>query len=317
MSLTEKSDRWNTKARHRALSGLLREPIVHFIAIGGLLLGVYSLVDRAPADPSSNEIVLTVDGLAQMLMIFESQWKRQPTQDEFDAMIEDRVREEILYREALARGLDQDDIIVRRRMAQKMQFLAEDVAGQKEPTNEELRVWFAGHTDLFKVPARFSFRHLYFSPSKRGVAAKSDAEEALEELAGLPQTAALAGSLADPFMFQDYYGDRASQAIAGEFGPEFAQAVARVEPGSWQGPIKSGYGWHLVFVDNIVEDRVPAFEEVEQEVKTAWLGTQKADAWRNAYQEMRAKYSVQLPVPGEEDDAVPSGAAKKATGAPP
>jgi peptidyl-prolyl cis-trans isomerase C len=242
-------------------------------------------------------------------MIFESQWKRQPTQYEFNAMIEDRIREEVLYREALALGLDQDDTIVKRRMAQKMQFLAEDVATQQEPTSDELRVWFAGHTDLFMVPARISFRHLYFSSDKRGSSARDDAAKALEGLTTTPQNAAFTGALGDPFMFQDYYAARAPQAIAGEFGSGFAQAVAKLEPGSWQGPIESGYGWHLVFVHSATTGRIPAFEEVETEVKTAWLGTQKAEAWRKAYEEMRANYTVLLPVPADEAIATATGGA--------
>ncbi len=303
--MTEKLEGREVSASRRVLSGIVGEPLVHFLAIGAVLLGAYSLLDRAPEaeDASPKEIVLTVDGMAQLLMIFESQWKRQPTQDEFNAMIEDRIRQDVLYREALALGLDKDDTIVKRRMAQKMQFLAEDVAAQQEPTSDELRAWFAGHTDLFTVPARVSFRHLYFSPDKRGGGARDDAEKALAGLEGAPQNAAFAGSAGDHFMFQDYYGDRAPQAIAGEFGPEFADAVASLAPGSWQGPIKSGYGWHLVFVDNKTAGRVPAFEEIEQEIKTAWLGAQKAEAWRKAYEAMRAKYTVVMPVPADADVA--------------
>ena len=314
--MTESDERRDASASRRILSGLLREPLVHFLAIGGVLLGAYSLLDRAPEEEASpKEIVLTVDSMAQLLMIFESQWKRQPTQDEFNAMIEDRIRQDVLYREALALGLDKEDTIVKRRMVQKMQFLAEDVAAQQEPTSDELRAWFAGHTDLFTVPARISFRHLYFSPDKRGGSARDDAGKALAGLDGAPQNAALTGSLGDHFMFQDYYGDRASQAIAGEFGVEFADAVATLQPGSWQGPVKSGYGWHLVFVDNKTAARVPAFEEVEQEVKTAWLGTQKAEAWRKAYEEMRAKYTVIMPVPAEADEAgAPEGTVAQTPG---
>jgi parvulin-like peptidyl-prolyl isomerase len=152
------------------------------------------------------------------------------------------------------------------------------------------------------MPARLSFRHLYFSTDELGERAQNDAAEALAEIASQPQDSELAATLADPFMFQDYYGDRSPQAIGREFGPEFAQAAAKLKPGSWQGPIKSGYGWHLVFVDTVIPGRVPAFEEIEQEVKTAWLGTQKADAWQKAYDEMRARYTVLLPVP--VDDAV-------------
>jgi peptidyl-prolyl cis-trans isomerase C len=283
------------------MKNLLREPLVHFVLLGVVLFGVYAYLerDRGEVVPPT-EIRLTVDDLAQMMIVFESKWRRPPDQAEFNAMVEDRIREDVLYREALALGLDQEDTIVRRRMAQKMQFLAEDVAAAKEPTTEELRSWFPENSDLFAMPARLSFRHLYFSTDRRGAQARDEAANGLTELAGEAQDSALAKPLADPFMFQDYYADRAPQAIAREFGPEFALAVARLKPGSWQGPIESGYGWHLVYVDTVVPGRVPSFEEVEPEVKTAWLGEQKAEAWAKAYAEMRAKYTVLLPVPADD-----------------
>jgi peptidyl-prolyl cis-trans isomerase C len=289
---------------------LLREPLVHFLVLGGVLFGAYFL-EREPGtdDASSKEIRLTVDDLAQLLMVFESKWRRQPTEEEFTALVDDRVREDVLYREALTLGLDKEDEIVKRRMAQKMKFLAEDVATAREPTTEELRSWFTRHSGLFATPARYSFRHLYFSPDRRGGAARDDAADALTKLAGQPQGSALATSLGDAFMFQDYYGDRAPQAIAREFGPEFAQAVEKLAPGAWQGPVKSGYGWHLVFVDTVIPGRIPAFEEVAEDVKTAWLGEQKAEAWQKAYDEMRSKYTVLLPVPADDSATASNNAA--------
>ena len=190
-------------------------------------------------------------------------------------MVEDKVREEVLYREALAMGLDKDDTIVKRRMAQKMQFLAEDVAAAHEPSTAELKAWFEKNSNKFALPSRYSFRHLYFSPDKRGKNAQEDAAKALAKIAGQPEDSKLAASLGDQFMFQDYYGDRAPEAIAKEFGPQFAVALEKLKPGSWQGPIESGYGWHLVFVDTVIPGRIPAFEEMEPDVKTAWLGEQK------------------------------------------
>jgi peptidyl-prolyl cis-trans isomerase C len=106
-------------------------------------------------------------------------------------------------------------------------------------------------------------------------------------------------------MFQDYYADRTPEQLAKEFGPGFAQAVFRLRPGSWQGPVESGYGWHLVFVDSLLPGRAPAFEEVESEVKTAWLGVQKAEAWQKAYDGMRGKYTVLLPAPPEPGSEPP------------
>jgi peptidyl-prolyl cis-trans isomerase C len=282
------------------MSRLLREPLLHFMVLGAALFAGYAVLKPGGGGASSHEIALTFDELAQLERLFEAQWQRPPTPEEFSAMVENKVRQEVLYREALAMGLDKNDEIVRRRMAQKMQFLAEDVATAHEPSGEELRAWYAKHSDKFALPSRVGFRHLYFSPDLRGARARDDAVRALAELAGQPEDTPLAASLADPFMFQDYYADRTSEALAKDFGPQFAVAIPKLTPGSWQGPIESGYGWHLVFVDSVVPGRIPAFEEVERDVKTAWLGDQKERAWRKAYDEMRAKYTVLLPVPPDE-----------------
>ena len=283
---------------------LLREPLFHFLLLGSLLFAVYHYIQpgRGGAQ-SSHRIELTLGDLNQLNLYFQSQWRRPPTIEEFNRLVESKVQEEILYREALAMGLDKDDVIVKRRMAQKMQFLAEDVAAAREPTTAELKGWYEKNSARFAMQNRLNLRHLYFSPDKRGERARADAERALAKLAGQPQDSKLAGTLADPFMFQDYYGDRTPEQLGKEFGPQFALAVAKLKPGSWQGPVESGYGWHLVFVDSVVPGRVPAFEEVEPEVKTAWLGEQKAQGWRKAYDDMRAKYTVLLPVPPDAQSA--------------
>jgi peptidyl-prolyl cis-trans isomerase C len=275
----------------------LREPLLHFVLIGLLLFGVYAYTNRGRIGiESPRQIVLSLDELRTMTAYFESQWHRPPTPQEFQAMVEDKIKEEVLYREGLAMGLDKDDTIVKRRMAQKVQFLAEDVAAAHEPSTAELKAKFA-------LPSRYSFRHIYFSPDKRGKNAYNDAAQTLARIAGQPEDSPLIPSVADRFMFQDYYGDRTPSAIAKEFGPQFAVALEKLNPGSWQGPIESGYGWHLVFVDTVIPGRIPAFEEVESEVKTAWLGEQKALAWDKAYKEMRTKYTVFLPAPPDKQTA--------------
>jgi peptidyl-prolyl cis-trans isomerase C len=284
------------------MRNLLREPLLHFLLIGTGMFGVYTLtLSGRPATAPPNEIRLSLDEIAQLTLVYQSQWRRPPTPHELGRLVEEKVQQEILYREALAMGLDKDDEIVKRRMAQKMQFLAEDVAAAREPTTDELRNWFEKNQAEFAQPPRLSFRQLYFSPDRRGARARGDAEQALAKLAGEPVDAKIAGSLSDPSMFQEYYRDRAPEYLGKEFGPPFALAVADLAPGSWQGPIESGFGWHLVFVDTVIPGRVPLFEEVEPDVKTAWLGEQKEQAWRKAYTEMRAKYTVSLPAPPDAD----------------
>ena len=277
---------------------LLREPLIHFLLIGALLFGLYGLMPSAgPATAASKQVRLSQSEIAQLTLLFQSQWRRPPTPQELERLVENKVQQEILYREALAMGLDKDDEIVKRRMAQKMQFLAEDVAAAREPTAAELKAWFEQNSDKFAQPPRLSFRHLYFSTDRRGERARDDAQQALAKLAGQPVDTQAAAALADPFMFQDSYRDRAPDFLAKEFGTAFALALTRLAPGSWQGPVESGFGWHLVFVDTVAPGRVPAFEEIESDVRTAWLGEQKALAWDKAYNKMRAGYTVWLPAP--------------------
>ncbi len=289
-----------------------REPLLHFLLLGVVLFGIYAYMQRGRSGiESSNQIVLTIDDLRVIESYFESQWHRPPTAAEFQAMVEDKVREEVLYREALAMGLDKDDTIIKRRMAQKMQFLAEDVAAAHEPSTAELKAWFEKNSSKFALPSRYSFRHLYFSPDNRGKNAQDDAAKAITKIAGHPEDSKLAVSLADQFMFQDYYGDRTPEALAKEFGPQFAVAISKLKPGLWQGPIESGYGWHLVFVDTVIPGQIPAFEEIEPNVKTAWLSEQKSEAWKRSYQEMRARYTVLLPAPSEQQQSASAPAPPK------
>jgi len=284
----------------------LREPLVHFLLIGIAVFAIYAYMNRGRGGfESSRQITVTLEELQQMDMYFVSQWHRQPTPAELQTMVEDKVREEVLYREAMAMNLDKDDTIVKRRMAQKMQFIAEDVAAAHEPSTAELKAWFQKDPGRFSLPSRYSFRHLYFSPDKRGKNTQDDAAKTLARIAGEPENSKLALSLGDPFMFQDYYGDRAPEALAKEFGPQFVMALEKLKPGSWQGPIESGYGWHLVYIDTVIPGRIPAFEELESDIKTAWLGEQKRVAWQKAYKDMRDKYTVLMPVPSDQGATPP------------
>ena len=283
---------------------LLREPLLHFLLLGLVLFAANSYLYRGRGGvESSKQIALTTEDLRQMEMYFESQWRRQPTADEFKSMLDDKVQEEILYREGLAMGLDKDDTIVKRRMAQKVRFLAEDIAAAHEPTAAELRNWFGKNSQKFALPGRITFRHVYFSPDSRGQRAKDDAVDALAKVAREPEDSRAAPLRADRFMFQEYYSDRSSEQLAKEFGPQFTQAIFTLKPGAWRGPVESGYGWHLVFVESFTPVRIPALEEVESDVKIAWLSDQKEQAWRKAYQEMRANYTVLLPGPPDNQTA--------------
>ncbi len=204
-------------------------------------------------------------------------------------------------------GLDKDDTIVKRRMAQKMQFLAEDVAAAHEPTTGELKSWFEKNEDRFTLPGRVSFRHLYFSTDRRGERARDGrrdrARQARRAAGGREGGDSLRRSVHVPGLLRRPRARAAGQGVRPGLRTGGLQAR---RPGAWQGPVESGYGWHLVFVDSAIPGRLPAFEEVESDVKTAWLGVQKAAAWQKAYDAMRAKYTVRLPGPPETKGEPPA-----------
>jgi peptidyl-prolyl cis-trans isomerase C len=292
--------------RWRRLRRWLSEPLLQFLLIGAVLFLGYWALHRGPeAGPLSTRIEVTEDDLRQMSVAWLAQGRSAPTPEQMASLVDTRVREEILYREALALGLEKGDTIVKRRLAQKMEFLFEDVSALREPTREELKAWFEKSSDRFGLPPRASFRHLYFSPDRRGPRAREDAARALDTLRSKPARAQGGAASADPFMFQDYYGDRSPEEMAKLFGPRFAQALLQQPPGSWQGPIESGYGWHLVWVDSLTPRRVPAFEEVETEAKAEWIADQRAETRRRAYEAMRARYEIVLPASSKHDALAP------------
>ena len=283
------------------LTRWLREPLAHFLVIGMGLFVAYRAFNPGPSQAgSARRIEVTVDDIRQLQLAFTAQWQRPPTPEEMAGLVDNRFREEILYREALALGLDKDDTIVKRRMAQKMEFLAEDVSAIREPKVEVLKAWFTRNSGRFSLPSRATFRHLYFSFDRRRERTRDDAVRSLEKLSAKPAGTRFKVALGDPFMLQDYYADRSPQQLAKEFGPNFAAALFQLKPGSWQGPIESGYGWHLVWVDSITPGRVPAFEEVEPDVKSEWIAEQRAESRRKSFEAMKARYELWLPKPSDE-----------------
>lgn len=278
--------------RH-VLQKILSEPLLHFFVVGALVFGAYRFFYPDPeqaADPQ--RIELTEGDVQQLAVSWLAQGRPLPSPDELRSLIVQKVDEEILSREAIALGLDQDDQIIKRRLAQKMDFLAADLAAIEEPSDTQLADWYANNSDRFALPPHASFRHLYFSPDRRGEAARDDAAAALAMLAGKPADAPEGQTMADPFMLRDFYGDATPAQTAKEFGPAFAETLFGLKSGAWQGPVQSGYGWHVVWLDSIEPGRVPPYEEVKADVKAAWLDARYQEVKRNALEEMRSRYTV-------------------------
>jgi peptidyl-prolyl cis-trans isomerase C len=279
--------------------GWMRSPLLHFLVIGAALFMLYGVVAPPRPQDLGTRIELTDDDLRQVDIAWLAKWQRPPTPAERADLVEAKVREEILYREALAMGLDQDDAIIRRRLGQKLEFLMEDTSAIRDPSAAELKSWFARNAAQFRLPGHATFCHIYFSPDLRGQRAAADAARALATLKpGSTCNSAIATGMGDRFPDQDYYADRSSDEVISIFGTQFAQSLFRLMPGNWQGPVASGFGWHLVLIDALTPARIPAFGEVDHaQVQSAWLDNQRAEAKRKAFDAMQAKYEVVLPKP--------------------
>mgnify|MGYP001141261593 CR=1 FL=1 len=274
----------------------LREPLLHFLVIGVLLFGGYSLINRhQDASPDIERIVITEDDLRQLAVSWLAQGRDKPTPEQLRSLVDERATEEMLGREATALGLDKDDEVIKRRLAQKMDFLLADIAALAPPTDSDLANWFAAHKAEFTKPPRIGFRHLYFASDRRGQDAQSAARAALPLVAGRPPASLASANIADPFMFRDNYVDVTPEQMTKEFGGSFATALFDLRPGDWRGPIQSGYGWHLIWVDSYEAPRAPPLEEVKPAVVQAWTEATYREVKQRAMNEIRSRYQVVTP----------------------
>ncbi len=271
---------------------LWREPLTRFFAAGAGLFLLYALVgDRAPTD--DRHIVIDRYELETLAALWQAQWRRPPTRDELTRLVLDRVREEVLYREALALDLDENDVLVRRRLAEKLEMALNDVAATAEPSADDLRRYFESHADRYVEPARLTLTHRFFSRDRRGEAAEADARAALAAL--------VAGETVDDDSF--HAAKTLTLEDAGRleriFGTAFRAAVlehagrSRSQP-EWFGPVPSAYGAHAVRVDAYREGRRRTLDEVRETVLEDWRRDHVAAREAERYAEMRARYEVDV-----------------------
>jgi len=267
------------------LGRLLREPLLHFLLLGGVLFAVFGRSGSTAAvdDP---QIVVSDADIDRLAAGFSRTWHRPPVADELKAQIEDYIREEVLYRTALTLGLDKDDTIIRRRLRQKMEFLFEDTI--PAPQDPELRAYFAAHADRFRTQPLISFRQVFVSMN-RGSVAESDARQILTRLASAAPGATGGG---DTLLLGEAFSQTPLDRLAALFGDDFAKAIAQAAAGSWAGPLQSAYGLHLVFVTAVEPAALPLFEDVRPAVEREWFAEHRAAAQTAQYQALRARYRV-------------------------
>ena len=274
---------------------LLREPLLHFLLIGIGLFLLFELL-RGGDTGAPRDIVVTEARVEALAQSFATTWMRPPTPQEITGLVDDYIAEEIYYREAIAMGLDQDDTVIRRRLRQKMEFISEDAAAAAEPTDAQLQEFLAKHPEKFLEPAQLSFRQVYLNTEKRGEQARVQAEQLLTELqAGRgPADLAMAG---DPTLLPPDLQSASPQLIANTFGSDFAAQVEEAPVGQWSGPLQSGFGLHLVRVDERIAGALPAFDQIRPIVLREFQSEQRTRSSRAFLDSLRAKYDIRVEGP--------------------
>ena len=282
---------------------ILREPLVQFFFIGALIYLLYGVFAEPVAEETDKTIVVSAGELEWMNASWQKRWNRPPTAEEFDGLVQQYIKETVLYREALTMGLNKHDQIIRRRLAQKLEFLAKDLVALTPPTEEELQTYFNEHMSFYQEPARFTFTQVFIDPDKRGDATLADAEKIKAALIAQGDAVENAGELGDDLMLQNYYPENDKADIQRLFGSGFAESVTELSPGQWHGPVLSGYGVHLVYVHSIIEPPAPDFTEVRERVTLDWETARGIELNQKFYTSLRDQYTIIIEQP-EQDDKV-------------
>lgn len=291
---------------------LFREPLLHFLLIGAALFLLYDWKGKPASMPGGQagtpaaQIIVSRDALEQMSSQFAKTWQRPPTEEEQKGLVEDLVRNEIFYREAIAIGLDRDDEVLKRRLRQKMEFIFEDIASVPEPTDEDLKAFMNKHREKYITDPEMSFRQVYISTDKRGKSAESDARQILAQLT----EGADPGSAGDPTLLEPEVPLSPLWDIRKQFGDDFSRSLLDVNPGRWSGPIRSGFGLHLVFVRERVSVRLPDLKEARDMVKRDWTAERQKELKDAAYAKIRGRYAVMVERPNA--NVAPLSSAAKA-----
>ena len=278
------------------MKSLLREPLFYFLLLGAVLFGAYQFASSGDMDEEpQGEIVISDGQIDALIQGFERVWQRLPTQQELDNLVQGYIREEIMYREALAMGLDRDDQIIRRRLQQKLEFLTDDIASLAEPTTEELEAFRLENAALYRKPSRFSLQHIYFNVNERRESAVADAVAVLESLQqqGDAESELDPSTLGDQLLMTPLQFELADEnEIAREMGQQFVNTIKELPIGDWQGPVDSGFGIHLVRISQHIEGDLPPLAEIQAAVQRDWEAEQREQVNESFYLALREQYRV-------------------------
>jgi hypothetical protein len=273
---------------------LLREPLLQFLALGAMLFALYGLAGKRSAE-APEKIVVSASRVANLGDGFARTWRRLPNEQELQGLIEDYIRDEVFYREGRAAGLDRDDVIIRRRVRQKMEFLADDMS-VPEPSDEQLAAYLASNPERFRAEDQLTFHQVFLSATRRANTIDSDSKQIASILARA-DGAVDATVLGDPFLLGEEFRNVSPSKVTSIFGESFAKQISVMEKGRWQGPISSGFGQHFVFISEWVSGNLPPLDDVRPVVHREWANARRLEAEQKLYASLRNRYEIVVEEP--------------------
>ncbi|MEY4354538.1 MAG: hypothetical protein RLZZ609_2779 [Cyanobacteriota bacterium] len=271
---------------------LREEPLAQFLLIGA---GLFALHGAVASRQSEGVIRVSREQVATLSALHGRTWQRPPTRKELDALVDDWIREEVAVRQARSQGLDQDDPIIRRRLRQKVDFLVEERADQRQPTDAQLQVWLQAHPERYSRGAATTFQQIALDPASPKGSPELRSPALLTALNG-PTPPADPAALGDPLLLlEGRFEALPAQEVRRLFGADFAAALAKVKPGAWVGPIPSGYGAHLVRVEAVAPGAVLPLAEVRQAVERDWRVEERRKERERAYRDWLGRYRIERP----------------------
>ena len=265
----------------------IKEPLLHFLLLGGILFFIYNIKNENTQNTKS--IVISNAEIEHLKSLWTKTRQRVPTQGELQALIDHEIREKIMYQEALALGLDQGDSFVRRRLAQKMEFFSSDIAELADPSEEELLQYMLTHKEMFKSPGKISFTQIYIDPTKHKQ--KTYTKTLLKTLQDKDKEVDTS-SLTDSNMFRQAYTMESEYSLKKVFGKSFVKELFALPVQTWQGPITSEYGDHLVYITSLTPSRQEPLSVVHDKVVMEYKAQKRKEMDKVFYGNLRKGYEI-------------------------
>jgi len=268
------------------IKSLLREPLLHFLLIGGALFSLYGKV--APPADEGKQITVTQSGIAALADQFQATRSRPPTPVELQGLFDGYVRDEVLFREGVALGLLDDDPVIKRRVRQKLEVLIEEEGRAGTPSDAQLSAYLGNNAAKFRIPPVLSFEQLLFDPTNYGDELESALSASIAALNG-GATLQSQGKLS---LLPGQVEKLPLDLVIRDFGEQFGKALESAPLGQWFGPVSSGFGVHLVRINERQPAFVPALDEARRAVLREWENDQREAALANNYARLLKEYVV-------------------------